>query len=48
MYETITKTMDEIDILSASKDLKQILQKIPQLKDFQDFFKKLRYLFLFE
>jgi hypothetical protein len=48
MYEIIAKTMDEIDIYQSTKDLKQILQKIPQLKDFQEFFKKLRYLFLFE
>ena len=45
MFETITKLMDEIDILYASKDLRQILEKIPQLIEFQKFFEKLRYLF---
>jgi hypothetical protein len=48
MYETIAKTKDEVDILSAAKDLKHILQKIPQLIEFQKFYEKLRYLLYFD
>jgi hypothetical protein len=47
MYKIINKTMDEIDILYAAKDLRQILQKIPQLIEFQKIYEKLKYLFNF-
>jgi len=47
MYEIIAKTKDEVDILSSAKDLKQILQKIPQLIEFQKIYEKLKYLFNF-
>jgi hypothetical protein len=40
--------MEELDILSAAKDLQQILQKIPQLIEFQKFYEKLNYLYHFE
>ena len=48
MYEIIAKTKDEVDILSSAKDLKQILQKIPQLIEFQKIYEKLKYLFNFQ
>jgi hypothetical protein len=47
MYETITKLMDEIDILNAAKDLKKLLEKIPLLIEFQKIYEKLKYLFNF-
>jgi tRNA nucleotidyltransferase/poly(A) polymerase len=43
----VIKKMDEIDIIYAAKDLRQILQKIPQLIEFQNIFEQLRYLFKF-
>ena len=47
MHEIITKLMDEIDILYAAKNLRQILEKIPQLIEFQKIYEKLKYLFNF-
>jgi hypothetical protein len=45
MYETINKTMEELDTFSTAKDLRQILQKIPQLIEFQKVYETLNYLY---
>jgi len=40
--------MQELDTLSAAKDLQQILQKIPQLIEFQKIYEKMIYLYNLE
>ena len=48
IFEIIAKTMQELDTLSAAKDLQQILQKIPQLIELQKIYEKMIYLYNFE